>query len=169
MDRKPDETVLTLPDGAMARVFTLASAQFRREDLARVAGGEDPASFPSPAGIEPVWGLFYACEDRSGFYVHPSLSQLDRLFGGADSRALPEIDLRFPHKDTTRLEVTRDRPRRTAFGRLIARLSARPRAKLTMRWKEGDGERSINLFALRDADSVVDSLRAKVSVTELVQ
>lgn len=169
MDRRSDETVLTLPDGAVARAFTLASAQFRRGDLASIAGGEDPASFPMPAGIEPAWGLLYACDERAGFYVHPYLSQLDQMLRGQNARALPDIDLRFPYGDSSRLEIARARPRRTAFGRFFACMSAKPRARLTMRWHEGGTERSIVLFALRDADSIAEALRGKIEVTELFQ
>ena len=169
MDRESDETVLTLPDGAIARVFTLASAQFRRDDLARIAGGEDPASFPMPAGIEPVWGLFYACDDRSGLYVHPYQSQLDQLFRGPNARALTDIDLRFPHGETLSLEIKRDKPRHTSLGRFFARISAKPRAKLTIKWKVDGNERSIVMFALRDTDAVIEALRAKIGISELFQ
>lgn len=153
-----------LPGGTIPEAYALASVQFKREDLEKIASGDDPAAFPMPANIEPTWGLLYASVESLGFFVHPNESPMALLFQASRSKRAEAIRLDVPYTDVLRATFSYPRQPRSAIGKFLIRYSARPEAEFTVTWKGIENEYTARFFVARKAIDLERCLGSKIPV-----
>lgn len=149
-----------LPGGKPVIAHALASVQYRRDDFRKIAEGADPASFPMPSGIEPLWGLIYACADGVGFFVHPTEAPLAILFRAQKNEAPKAMHLEIPYSSIVSAEIIRPREPKTKFGKFLRRYSSMPAAEFSLTWRTGEKESGMLFFLSTNAEAFAKSFEA---------
>lgn len=149
-----------LPGGKPVMAHALASIQYRRDDFRQIADGADPAAFPMPSNIEPMWGLLYTCADGIGFFVHPTEAPLAILFRAQKNEAPKAIHLEIPYESIVNAEIIRPRSPKTKLGKFLRRYSSKPAAEFSVKWKSGDRESVLFFFLSTNAEAFITSFEA---------
>lgn len=142
-----------LPDGKPVLAHALASIQYRRDDFKKIADGADPAEFPMPSNIEPMWGLLYTCADGIGFFVHPTEAPLAILFRAQKNETPKAMHLEISYGAITNAEIIRPREPKTRLGKFLRRYSSKPAAEFNVKWRSGDQEFGLFFFLSTNAEA----------------